>query len=199
MIRPFESVTDLWDEGDVLRRRRYGVIEVRDDRFSHVLLRPVPKVLSFYEPLLLGAHQHRRRRGNRCWLYYNQPRRLPNFLALSYVVSTAGCTLRTFHGALVVLDEIARIKGIDAVVCDVANARISDRLLARGGWEPHLESRWHRHFIKRFYGEYPPPDEALALCGQSRGDIALPSEFPGLPEEPVATEVTEITEDRVSC
>jgi hypothetical protein len=54
-----------------------------------------------------------------------------------------------------VLDEIARIKQTDAIVCDVRNARISDRLLRRWGWESHVPQSRRRHFIKRFYGEYP--------------------------------------------
>jgi hypothetical protein len=41
------------------------------------------------------------------------------------------------------------------MVCDVANSRLSDRLLTRQGWEKHKPQRWHRNFIKRFYGEYP--------------------------------------------
>ncbi len=31
----------------------------------------------------------------------------------------------------------------------------------RLGWEPHKPQRWHRNFIRRFYGQYP--------------DIALPT------------------------
>ncbi len=49
----------------------------------------------------------------------------------------------------------SRIKGSDAIVTDVANFRISERLLARLGWERHTASRWHRNYIKRFYGQYP--------------------------------------------
>jgi hypothetical protein len=88
-------------------------------------------------------------------LYYNQPWAFPNFLALKYLVSTRQATLATVDSALAALDEIARLKGIDALLCDVANCRISDRLMARAGWEPHKPQRWHRNFIKRFYGVYP--------------------------------------------
>jgi hypothetical protein len=64
-----------------------------------------------------------------------------------------------------VLDEVARLKASDAILCDVWNWRISDRLLARWGWQPHKPDRWHRHFIKRFYGVYPPrrPEVCAAL------------------------------------
>ena len=66
-----------------------------------------------------------------------------------------GCTLSTFHGGLNVLDQIAQIKNADALLCDAWNSRISDRLLSRWGWQPHTKSRWHRNYIKRFYGTYP--------------------------------------------
>lgn len=56
---------------------------------------------------------------------------------------------------LAALDEIARIKQTDALLADVLNFRISPRMLARYGWASHKPSRWHRHYIKRFYGSYP--------------------------------------------
>ena len=94
-------------------------------------------------------------RSDRLRLYYNQPLRFPNFLALKFAVSGSETTWATAHRALEVLDEIARIKAVDAIVCDAANFRLSPRMLARHGWEPHAASRWHRNYIKRFYGVYP--------------------------------------------
>jgi hypothetical protein len=88
-------------------------------------------------------------------LYYNQPRRMPNFLALRYVVSTTGTSYRTFRAALTALDRVAELKQIDAIVCDAGNVRLSERLMARLGWEPHKRQRWHRNYIRRFYGVYP--------------------------------------------
>jgi hypothetical protein len=88
-------------------------------------------------------------------LYYNQPWKLPTFLTLKYLVSSCGTTFKTVRRALLVLDEIARIKQTDAIVCEASNLRISDRALNRFGWERHLPNSRHRHFIKRFYGEYP--------------------------------------------
>lgn len=158
----FEVVTDFEQQAAVLRARRYGVIDIRHGRLHRVALRPLPKLVSWPDLTVLGAWQHRHRGGDRCLLYYNQPRRMSNFLALKYVVSYRDATLATFRGALQVLDAIARIKGSDAIVCDAANLRISDRLATRWGWAPHCPSRWHRNFIKRFYGNYPqPPAELL--------------------------------------
>lgn len=162
MSRWFESAHDLVQDAEVLHRRRYGVIEVREDQLIGIWLRPWPKWISLPESTVLGRGFHRRREGNHCWLYYNQPRGHSSYLTLKYVLSARDTTLSTFRGALTVLDEIARIKGSDALLCDASNLRISDRLLARWGWEPHLASRWHRHHIKRFYGDYPPPSGLAA-------------------------------------
>ncbi len=159
----FETVTDLYAQADVVRRRPYGVIEVAAGRFECLRLRPFPKVSTPLDFLLRSDCTHRRRKGNRCWLYYNQPRNHRNFLALKFIFSSRNATLASFHGALGVLDEIAQIKQIDALLCDVANTRISDRLLARWGWEPHKPQRWHRNYIKRFYGEYPARRRGIEL------------------------------------
>jgi hypothetical protein len=154
---PFlQTVTDLSLDADVLRRRRYGVIEVVDGRLCRVLLRPWPKVLVGPEVLWLGRWMHRQRGGDRLLLYYNHPCRFPNFLALAYALSARETSLRSVRVGLEVLDEIARLKQSDALLCDASNLRISERSMRRFGWVPHCPSSWwHRHFIKRFYGKYP--------------------------------------------
>ena len=168
-MRPlFESVTDLNSQPDALNLRRHGVIEAVDGRFCRVLLRPFPKMVSIPE-VLLGGWLRRRRRGNRCLLFYDQPRRFPSFLSVKYIVSSRETTYGTCCRVLEALDEIARIKGTEALLASVANWRISRRLLARWGWEPHCRSRWRRHYIKRFYGSYPPPAAWLATALAARG------------------------------
>jgi hypothetical protein len=154
---PFlQTVTDLSRDADVLRLRRYGVIEVVDGRLRRVLLRPWPKILVGPEVLWLGRWMHQRRGGDRLLLYYNHPWRFPKFLALAYALSARETSLRSVHVGLGVLDEIARLKKSDALLCDAGNWRISERLMRRFGWTPHCPSSWwHRHFIKRFHGKYP--------------------------------------------
>ena len=177
MVPLFETVTDLVDEADVLARRPYGVIEMVDGRFRRVLLRPYPKMLLGPEIIVFGGRHHRRRRGDRLLLYYNQPRRFRNFLALKYVVSARETSMGGVARALDVLDQIARLKRVDAMLCDVSNWRISKRSLARWGWELHCPSRWHRNYVKRFYGNYPPrpawmgedePAGELMLCASGQ-------------------------------
>lgn len=156
MPRWCETTSDFDAGRERLRARRYGVIETAGGELRVIHLRPWPKLVALPELWPLGPRYHAHGDADRCLLYYNQPRRTPNFLALRYVVSTFGTSYRTFRAALTVLDAIAALKHSDAIVCDAANIRLSDRLMARLGWEPHKPQRWHRNFIRRFYGTYPP-------------------------------------------
>jgi hypothetical protein len=162
----FETITDFPAGRAALRARRYGVIETCGGQFAAVHLRPWPKLLAWPEVWpLAGPRYHARGEADRCLLYYNQPRRMPQFLALKYIVSTDGTSYRTFRAALAVLDAIAQLKHADAIVCDAANYRLSDRLMQRLGWEPHKPQRWHRNYIRRFYGQYPAVAVPLRVAG----------------------------------
>lgn len=161
-----ETIYDLEAGCGYIRARRYGVIETVGGELRAVQLRPWPKLLALSELLPLGPRYHGPGSSDRCLLYYNQPRRMPNFLALKYVVSTMGTSYRTFRAALTALDRVAELKQIDAIVCDAANVRLSDRLMARLGWEPHKPQRWHRNFIRRFYGVYPTHNGTAATLAK---------------------------------
>ena len=150
-----QTISDLSEESATLKNHRYGVIETKAGLFEAVHLKPWPKLVSWRELWPVGDNHHARGNQDRCLLYYNQPRRHSNFLTLKYVVSTSGTSYKTFLASLKALDFIAFTKRSDALLCDVANTRISDRLLQRMGWEAHKPQRWHRNFIKRFYGTYP--------------------------------------------
>ena len=162
------TVTD-WDANcELLRSRRYGVIETRDGKLAAVHLRPWPKLVAWPEIWPAGPDYHAAGEADRCLLYYNQPLRHSNFMALKYIVTTAGSRYATFSAALAQLDRLAELKRTDALLCDAANSRLSDRLMRRFGWEPHSPSRWHRNYIKRFYGKYPSTTAAkpqAAACG----------------------------------
>jgi hypothetical protein len=156
MRLPFcTTITDWLVDRDALARGRYGVIETAAGRLVAVHLRPWPKLVSWPELWPVGSSYHARGAPDRCRLYFNQPRRFANFLALRYMESTTGTSYATFRAALAALDALAELKRTDALLCDAANTRISDRLLARFGWEAHKPQRWRRNFIKRFYGTYP--------------------------------------------
>jgi hypothetical protein len=158
-----ETICEFGAGRELIRGRRYGVIETAGGELQAVHLRAVPKMFALPELLPLGPRYHGRGDADRCLLYYNQPWRMSNFLALKYVVTTLGTSYRTFRVALLALDAIAELKGVDAIVCDAANVRLSDRFMARMGWESHKPARWHRNFIRRFYGEYPEHRGVMAV------------------------------------
>ncbi len=160
-----ETVSDTVQGRDVLRRRRYGVIAAEQGRVTGIRLRPWPQITTA-AGLLWAGHQHRSAPGDFCRLYYNQPLWHSNFLSITLLVSSRDCALRTVYAALRALDQIAALKRTDAILCEAWNLRLSDRLLARHGWEPHTPSRWHRHFIKRFYGQYPQHAAGLKISEQ---------------------------------
>jgi hypothetical protein len=157
-----KNITDLSQGAEIIRRRRFGMIEVVDGAVLRIILRPLPKVISIPEVLLVGAWRHRRQSGDRIRLYYNQPWRFSNYLVLKYACSARNTSLGTVNRALAALDEVARLKGSDALLCEVTNHRITAELARRWGWEPHCPSSWRRHYIKRFYGTYPPQPAVLA-------------------------------------
>lgn len=155
MLSLTRTVNNLTANREELIGGRYGVIETNAGEFTSVVLRPWPKLLSWPEVWPVRLKFHSRGPQDRCRLYFNQPRSMPNFLALKYIVSTEATSYQTFRAALRVLDQIAEMKRTDAIVCDAANIRLSDRLMNRLGWEAHKPQRWHRNFIRRFYGKYP--------------------------------------------
>ena len=159
----FQTVHDLRTQAELLCQRSYGVIVIEAGYLDAVHLRPWPKIVAASDLWGIGYRCDRRMTGDYCWLYYNQPCRHRRFLALKYIVSSHGATFHTVRSSLVILDEIARLKSTDAIVAEVRNLRISERLLRRWGWESHVPTSRRRHYIKRFYGTYPDPHAAWSL------------------------------------
>lgn len=149
-------VTDLDRDASLVRRQSYGTIEAAGGTFEQLSFRRWPKFVWLPEQRLLGGWLHRRRTEDRCRLYYDQPRRFPGFLAVKYIQSGQGTSLATVLAALAALEQVARLKQSDALLCDVANPRITPRVMQRFGWEPHAPSLWHHNYIRRYYGNYEP-------------------------------------------
>lgn len=166
------------EERDDLESRviaaRYGVIEAFEGRVVSIHFRLLPKLLTFSETLWMRRLLAPWRRGDRCRLYYNQPLGTPRFLALKYLVSEPGATLATVNAAVKALDAVARVKCSDAILCQAWNGRLSEAMLSRWGWTRHCERQRGRHFIKRFYGEYPetPLLEELFPTSGNLGSLA---------------------------
>lgn len=162
-------------------RMRHGVIVVTDGRVQGIYARRWPKIVSCWESWLVGGVVHRLRPGDRCRLYFRQPRRFPWCIALQYVVSSRGTSFASFRRAVATLDEVAQAKGVDTLVTDVCNQRISDRLLRRWGWQPHAPMRFHRNYVKRLYeleanregGELLVSADAKVLASVAAGELPL--------------------------
>jgi hypothetical protein len=149
------SLTNLSDakQRETLVRRRYGCIVTAGGELVAVHGRWWP-----YRGSLMRVAWDARYASlpvDECELYFHQPAASSSYLTLSYVHSGDGTSLTTFYAACLALDEVARLKRVDAIVCHVTNGRISDRLFERWGWQPHCLKWRGRHYIKRFYGCYP--------------------------------------------
>jgi hypothetical protein len=154
-MKLFQTVWDLEQDADVIRRRAYGMIEVADGKLQHVRLRPWPKMISLMEIRLTAGLKTARNQQDVCRLFYNQPLFHRRFLTLMYIQSSLATTRNTLVTTLNVLDTVARIKQSNALVTEVTNGRISNRAMVRWGWARHCLDSKGRHFIKRFYGTYP--------------------------------------------
>ena len=159
----FQTVHDLDEESDTIRRRPYGVIEVADGKFQHIRLRPWPKLISTIEINWTSGLKSNHIEKDVCRCYYNQPFFHRKFLTLMYIQSSLATTRDTLVTTLNVLDTVARIKQSNALLTEVTNKRVSDRAMIRWGWERHLLTSKKRHFIKRFYGTYPESWYAKAI------------------------------------
>lgn len=161
------SVTDLYTHADKLSRWRAGRIATAQGRLVSVDRRWIGYRAS---RLRIWLEEHLRSLGQaQCELWYHQPITNANFLVLGYVRSHKQTSLATFYCATLALDEIARLKGCQAIVAEIGNRRLSDRLLSRWGWKRHCESWRGRHFIKRFYDGYP------VLSPEWKARLSLPS------------------------
>lgn len=149
-LRP---VTNVASDGACLTARRAGCIVTELGRLRGVYGRWWPYAGNHVQ--MLWDMRFRRLSSDRCELYYHAPLGSPGFLTLAYIRSGPATSLSTAYAATLILDEIARLKQANAIVCHVTNERIRDRLLLRWGWQTHCPQWSGRHFIKRFYDHYP--------------------------------------------
>ena len=147
------KTTELDADADQLRRWRCGRVVMQDGKLVEVQHRLFAGSVSVAE--VWWQAKFGRMDDNVCWLDYHQPLGMPAFLTLDYIRSGYRSSYKTFVGACHILDEIARIRGSQAIVAHVSNSSISDRLLKRLGWQRHLENWSGRHWIRRFYDGYP--------------------------------------------
>lgn len=122
---------------------------------------------------------------DRCVLDYHQPLGMRGVLTVDLIRSGERAQYQTFSAAVHLLDEVARIRKCKALVANVSNASLSDRLMTRFGWERHLEHWPGRHWIKRFYDGYPPSRLDRYVPVQ-RGPYPVLHDAPSVPQLDVA-------------
>jgi hypothetical protein len=148
-----QPITCLETQRELLRSRSSGMIVAEAGELLRIEGRWWAKRPTIWRVML--DRYFRPFHGDRCQLYYHLPRSSPGFIALDYLVSGSGTSLKTVAMALQVLDRIAEIRKSDAIVAHLSNSRVSSRLLKRLGWERHLGGATSPHVIRRFYGRYP--------------------------------------------
>lgn len=148
-----KPVTQIASMGALLRRRKLGRIVIQDGRLQAVYGRWWPYYADIFQARVDAAF--RTVRPDRCELFYHSAQATDGFLSLDYLRAGPSTSLGSLYGATLVLDEIARLKQSLAIVAHVTNERITDRLLERLGWQAHCLQWKGRHFIKRFYGDFP--------------------------------------------
>ena len=153
----FQTISCPERNKNIVARRSYGVIEVRNAELYAIHFRPYPKLISVAEIKWSEFWQRSTAtiQCDRVLLYFNQPMLHRKFLALKYFVSDYKSSLASIAVCLSVLDYVAKVKQTDAIVTEITNNRIKDRHLSHFGWEEHMQGKRGRHWIKRFYGEYP--------------------------------------------
>lgn len=173
----FKTISDVDSGRSVIRNRAYGVIEVCDQQLKAIHMRPYPKLISIpeiYWSSFWKKHIVKPTNRDRVLLYYNQPVMHRNFISLNYFVSDDGATLASIAVCLSVLDYVAKVKRTDAMVTEISNKRIKDRHLAHFGWEEHRKEDRGRHWVKRFYGQYPESFLFQAI-GDQPGSESIPN------------------------
>lgn len=155
LFHPF--ITDPTDPQAArqLRRWRCGRIVTQNGKLLRVERRLLTGSVSMAQ--VWWQSRHGRPADDLCWLDYHKPLGMPAFLTLDYVRSGRKAGYKTFLAAIHVLNEIARIRSVTAIVAHVSTESISDRFLERQGWQRHMEQWSGRHWIRRFYDGYPKP------------------------------------------
>lgn len=131
----------------IVKRWRYGAIEIRDGELDHVAARWWPRLASEWESLReqliktlpVGV----------CRMYYSFPWRTPGFMVLAYAHSGPETTYQTIRCGLRTLEQIAGVWHAQAIVCQATNNRLSERTMNRWGYEKHALSLGDNHYIRR--------------------------------------------------
>ncbi len=126
---------------------RYGVVEVHNDRSYRIYRRLLPKMPSVWEAWLDA--KWRRLPENQLRLYYNVSYRCEGYMILAYAQAGQNTSVANFRTGLSVLEEVAKLKRLQAIVCHATNPRLTERVMNYFGYTRHATHLKGYHYIKR--------------------------------------------------
>ncbi len=132
---------------DRIRAWHYGEIEVCRGELHAIYPRWWPKFSSQWEAW--WDSYLRKPPEDVCRFYYALPRRVPDYLIVVYVQAGPKTQFKTFFRGVKLVDEIAAIWRVKAIVCQATNPRLNERLLKRLGYVRHAFSLGENHYIRR--------------------------------------------------
>ena len=132
---------------DRVRKWNYAELELSDGKLLGIYPRWWPRLASQWESFQDGYI--RNLPVDFCRVYYAFPRRAPGFMSVLYARSGPKTQYKTLYRAVVVMDEIARLRNTDAIVCQTISPRASERLMNRWGYVRHAFAVGENHYIKR--------------------------------------------------
>ena len=140
------------------RRRPYGVIRAADGRLGEVRIRPFPKIASVPEATYLGGWRHRLWPATAFGCTTISRGGFATSSSCAYVVSNRDTSLATVRLALEALEEIARLKRSDALLCDAGNWRNSGKAARSPRLVAALPHPLASALYQAVYGQYPEPE-----------------------------------------
>ncbi len=141
------AVTTLAGNEKRVSKWRYGEVVLRNGRVVSIQARWWPRWGTVW-----GAMVDRVVRSlpeDECRFYYSFPRSAPGYMSLLYVHAGEKTYYQTFHQGIEAMDAIAGLRKARAIVCQVTNDRLNDRMMTRWGYVKHAENLGDNHYIRR--------------------------------------------------
>lgn len=126
---------------------RYGEIELFNGSLAAIYPRWWPRWGSQWESY--WDSYHRVLPADHCIAYFAFPRSAPGYMSVLYAHSGPNTQYKTIYRAVSTMDQIAKLRNSDAIVCQMVSERGTERLMNRWGYVRHALSLGDNHYIKR--------------------------------------------------
>lgn len=141
------AITDVAQSRHRILACKYGEIELSGGAVVCIYPRWWPRIGSKWESAVESYLKVLPE--DSCRVYYAFPMRAPNYMSVLYAHSGPNTSYKTLYRGVTAVEEIARIREAHAIVCQVSNSRLSERLMKRLGYVRHALNLGDHHYIKR--------------------------------------------------